>query len=150
MKSEPVTKHRSLTGGRILSASLYFTAMLIFISFLDISLPKNLVPVCMLRSVTGLYCPGCGGTRAMRMILKGRPLLSVLYHPAVLYMAYLLWVYILSFLLSRLSRGKLAFIGPRPWHFYVLIALILLSFAVKNIMLIGFGVTVENLVELLS
>ena len=133
-----------------MSASLYFAALIICISFLDISLPLNLVPACMLRTVTGLYCPGCGGTRAMRMILTGRPFLSVVYHPAVLYMAYLVWVYAVSFALNRLSRGKLSFTGPRPWHFYVLIALILLSFVVKNILLIGFGITTENLVEMLS
>lgn len=40
---------------------------------------------CVFQSLTGLYCPGCGGTRAVRSLLKGDFLMSFQYHPLVLY-----------------------------------------------------------------
>lgn len=42
---------------------------------------------CLFQMMTGLYCPGCGGTRAVRALLSGHPVLSFLYHPVVPYMA---------------------------------------------------------------
>ena len=40
---------------------------------------------CLFHMMTGAYCPGCGGTRAVKSLLKGEILLSVIYHPLVLY-----------------------------------------------------------------
>ena len=40
---------------------------------------------CPFHAITGLYCPGCGGTRAIMALLSGHPAVSFLYPPAVLY-----------------------------------------------------------------
>lgn len=45
---------------------------------------------CLFHLLTGLYCPGCGGTRAVWYLLHGQILKSVQYHPLVLYMALVL------------------------------------------------------------
>ena len=42
---------------------------------------------CLFHLITGLYCPGCGGTRAARYLLHGQIMKSFWYHPLVLYMA---------------------------------------------------------------
>ena len=42
---------------------------------------------CLFHLLTGAYCPGCGGTRAFKSLLRGRFLLSALYHPLVPYAA---------------------------------------------------------------
>ena len=36
---------------------------------------------CLFHELTGFYCPGCGGTRAVLALLAGHPILSFLYHP---------------------------------------------------------------------
>ena len=41
---------------------------------------------CPFQFVTGLYCPGCGGTRALLALLSGNVKESLYYHPFVLYM----------------------------------------------------------------
>lgn len=44
--------------------------------------------ICIFHEITGLYCPGCGGTRAFFALLHGHPILSFMYNPAVLYFAF--------------------------------------------------------------
>lgn len=42
---------------------------------------------CLFHLLTGFYCPGCGGTRAIRLLLRGQFLKSMQYHPFVPYAA---------------------------------------------------------------
>ncbi len=42
---------------------------------------------CVLHNLTGYYCPGCGGTRAIHALLHGHIVRSFFYHPIVVYTA---------------------------------------------------------------
>lgn len=48
-------------------------------------LPVIHVAPCMIHSMTGYYCPGCGGTRATYALLHGKIITSLYYHPIVVY-----------------------------------------------------------------
>lgn len=71
---------------------------------------------CLFHLLTGFYCPGCGGTRAVRLLLMGDVAGSFRYHPFVPYMAVVLLAEVLLFTGSILAgfrikkeQGKPAF-----------------------------------------
>ena len=64
--------------------------------------PKEVfISNCSIRRTLGIYCPGCGGIRATKALLKGNILLSLKYNPIV----FLLLVdFLLMFLLERKNK----------------------------------------------
>ncbi|MDO5416282.1 MAG: DUF2752 domain-containing protein [Lachnospiraceae bacterium] len=60
---------------------------------------------CLFHMLTGLYCPGCGGTRAIRLLLRGEVAKSFVYHPFVPYLALVLGIEALLFA-AELVRGQ--------------------------------------------
>ncbi|MCR5396128.1 MAG: DUF2752 domain-containing protein [Lachnospiraceae bacterium] len=93
---------------------------------------------CIFHAVTGLYCPGCGGTRAVLLLLHGHPLLSFIYHPLVLYMAILCLYIILRHsydaLRTRSLRIERFYLKPRM--VWTMLFIVIANFLIKNIALI--------------
>lgn len=88
---------------------------------------------CIFHTVTGLYCPGCGGTRAVRLLCQGHIVESLYYHPFVLYGALLYVWFMISNSIEYLSGGRVK-IGMRYRKWYVVLGVIILAlnFAIKN------------------
>lgn len=103
------------------------------------------LPPCVMHSTTGLYCPGCGGTRAVSALLHGHPLRSFFYHPIVLYTAIFGGWFLLSQTVERLSRGKLR-IGMhyRDIYLWIALAVVLVNWVVKNLILLIGGVALMD------
>lgn len=98
---------------------------------------------CMFVLVFGMYCPGCGGTRAAKALLEGRLLTSFFYHPVVLYGA----VLYLCFMLTN-GLPLIGVKGVRPMKFrngylWAGLVLIAVNFVVKNVLLFGFGISMK-------
>lgn len=85
---------------------------------------------CFILKNYGFYCPGCGGTRAVKALLHGQVLESLRYHPIVVYVAALAIAYLIF-------RRK-----PKEIHAYVALAIILIQFAYKNLLLLIFHIHV--------
>ena len=90
---------------------------------------------CLFRLLTGLYCPGCGGTRAVKALLRGHIVQSFMYHPLVPYLAASALFLFICFLVCRRQRK------PFPgiiWKTAIFIGLFLLTanFLVKNELLL--------------
>lgn len=66
----------------------------------------DLVPPCLFHHITGLYCLGCGGTRALFALARGNIVKSLFYHPIVVYTALVGGWFMISQTIDRLSCGK--------------------------------------------
>lgn len=94
------------------------------------------LPPCMLHRLTGYYCPGCGGTRAVKALFQGKILLSIYYHPIVVYTAAVGGWFMVSQTIERLSHGKWH-IGfhYRDIYLWIALAIVVLNCLVKNLTL---------------
>lgn len=104
--------------------------------------PGHTLPPCLFHLFSGYYCPGCGGTRAVRALLHGHILQAVYFYPAVPYGAAVYLYFMATQTAERLSHGKLR-IGMRYHNCYVWIAvaMILGNFLAKNILHYLYGFT---------
>lgn len=94
---------------------------------------------CVFLQVAGIYCPGCGGTRAIDALLKGQLLLSFWYHPLVLYTVVIFGGFMLTNTLHRLHIPWVNGWEYHPWHFYGALVVLGVNWVIKNILLLGFG-----------
>lgn len=83
----------------------------------------------------GFYCFGCGGTRAVAALLKGKLLLSIYYHPFVVYVTAIYLDYMVLYTLHIVSHGRIRTMQFRPCYFYVAMVIIIGQCIIKNILL---------------
>lgn len=115
---------------------------LLVLKSMNISLTSINPYPCSLYTLYGLYCPGCGGTRAVEYLMQGDLLNSFIYHPAVLYTVFLCAAYMITHTLNILSSGKIKAMLFRPIYFYIMIAIILLQCIIKNCLLLCFNINI--------
>ena len=99
------------------------------------------IPPFTLHSITGFYCPGCGGTRAVSALLTGHPLLATWYHPLVTYTVVIFGGFMLSQTLARLHIGRIKGWRFHEWHLYAAVGIMIGNFILKNILLLKFHIT---------
>lgn len=89
----------------------------------------RLYPPCPLHAATGLYCPGCGSTRALHQLLHGRVTTAFDLNPLLVvslpFLTYTLW--------RRAFRNK-----PRPrplppWAVWALLVVVLAFGVLRNL-----------------
>lgn len=119
---------------------LLFLIFLVFYHITDISF-YNTKGSCGMKYLFHLYCPGCGGTRAIDMLLHGRILKSLMYHPIIVYLAlYFLSYYIPAFLqFFGLWKKQINYMI----YVYMLVgmlAVIVVHFVIRNVLLTVFGI----------
>ena len=104
---------------------------------------KPILPAisCPFSSVLGIYCPGCGGTRAVKALLHGQIIQSFWYHPLVPYSAILGGGFMLTQGLHRLGFNKIRGWRYHNWYLIVFIFLFGCNFLIKNILRLVWGIT---------
>lgn len=107
-------------------------------------LPKfvYILPRCDFHMFTGMYCPGCGGTRAAIAFLNGHLIKAFLYHPFVPYCAIMYIVFMLKGTLAILSKGKFCYMKLKNSYIFLGIAIILIQFIIKDVLLLMYGIDI--------
>ena len=94
---------------------------------------------CHFLRLTGLYCPGCGSTRALAALLTGRPLVAIRANPG--FISALLLALWLDLRLGLAAAGKTKFKFGKPekiWGTVTLVIYFIWAIA-RNILLVSYG-----------
>lgn len=110
----------------------------LILHILEISPTQIIDSPCVWITFLGVYCPGCGGTRAVEALLQGDLIRSFIYHPLVLYTVVIVAAYVFSHTLNIVSKGKVKAMLFRGIYLYLMIAIILVQWFVKNILKLVF------------
>lgn len=96
---------------------------------------------CQLHLWTGLYCPGCGATRAVTFLLHGDIRNSLFYYPAVAPTGMFMILYVMSHTISKMTKGKIKSMRYRWWYVLVPAGLIVVNCIWKNYYYIVKGIS---------
>lgn len=93
---------------------------------------------CLFHVLTGAYCPGCGGTRAVQALLKGHIFQSFLLHPLVPYLAVAVPCLIVWYIRCRKKKKPFS---QNIWQGVLFAGIFLLTanFLIKNYFLLFLG-----------
>ena len=98
------------------------------------------LPPCVFHEFTGLYCPGCGGTRAVRFLIRGNVEKSFIYNPIVLYTViatFIFFAFVVKYKISGRCLNKDKIILPM---LYIGVVIMLLNWVVKDWFLVFRGI----------
>lgn len=100
-------------------------------------------PPCIFNILTGYYCPGCGGTRAVKSLLHGHFIKSLWYHPFVAYGVAVYAVFMVSHTIRKFINHNIKGMKYRNVYIYIWLAILIMNFIIKNLLLIKFGITLD-------
>lgn len=105
------------------------------------------ISTCIMHNLLRIYCPLCGGTRAMVALCQGKIWQSLCYNPLSAYLAagFIVFDIIAAIRIKKNHPTPLSI--PR-WYWIVGIVIAVLVFLVRNVALIGFGI--DNLGDLVG
>lgn len=115
-------------------------AYFLFSYFTGFQLSRNMQP-CFFHAITGLYCPGCGGTRAILFLLHGHFIKSFFYHPFVLYCVVVGGYFMISQTVGLIAKKDSRFIlHYHDWMLWSALILVSANFIIKNLFLLVWGI----------
>lgn len=103
---------------------------------------------CFVQNTLHIYCPGCCGSRSLEAFLKFDFIKSFLLYPAIPLAAVAVLVYDTRLLLTLIKKDTRYTDGYKFKIFIIIPIAILLTFLVRNILLLGFGIdTVGDIIK---
>lgn len=117
------------------------TLLILYVIMKILPVPAQLISgPCLIRAIFGIYCPGCGGTRALRFLFHGDIVDSIYYHPLVVYMAGFIIVFLSSHTLKHLTNGRVKGLHYKSLYCYIAIIILILNFLWKNYYVVFRGI----------
>ncbi len=95
---------------------------------------------CTLHDIVHIYCPLCGGTRAMVALLRGRLWYSLQCNPLSAYLAVGFVVFDVIAAVRIARRSEKPIVRIPLWYLILGIVLAVLVFVLRNALLIGYGI----------
>lgn len=108
-------------------------AVLIFIYIFNPASWSIFYPSCPFHALTGLYCPGCGSTRALYQLLHGHPVMAFDLNPFMMMSLPFLGYCLLSFIIAGISGRRLPNANVPTALIWTFLGVILLFWVLRNI-----------------
>ena len=99
---------------------------------------------CTFLETTHMYCPGCGGTRALMALAKGHIIKSLCFNPTVILGVLLIMYYEITVLMTVLSKKNRVYYTKSTKPVVIYVSIILAFFVIRNVLLVGFGIDILN------
>lgn len=93
---------------------------------------------CSIHEFFHLYCPGCGGTRAVYEFLNFHWIRSFFTHPFVLFVAVILADYYIGAVITLIRNNGKRYYYLRTWFCYVALGIVILHTILRNVLLVYF------------
>lgn len=135
-------KRRRLQEGQgfYIAATIFLVMGILFAVICDVfHLQFPLSSPCFLDEQLHLYCPGCGGTRALFALMRFSLAESVLSNPIVLYLVFLFLYYYIGTTLAVLAKGRRIYFRPGYWMIWIGVLLIIWTGVLRNVLAIRYG-----------
>lgn len=102
-------------------------------------------PPCLFNRITGLYCPGCGGTRAVFCFFRGEIIRSFKFNPIVPYTFIIGGWFMLSHTIEIISKGRVKIgLNYRNIYLWIALAIVVVNFLIKNLYILVGGIHLLN------
>lgn len=102
--------------------------------YFGVVLRKFEMPPCVFNTFFQIYCPGCGGTRAVDALFHGHILESVWCHPLVLYTVMVFGGFMLTQSLERAGVKHIKGWKFHNWYLYGAVVILVCNFLIKNLL----------------
>ena len=135
MRGDPITDREAYPAAWITLAAL--TAAFLIWRF---ALGEPTVSRCWVWEHWHIYCPGCGGTRALIALARGQLGTALRYHPPVVITLALAGAYLLTQTVWRLRGRRGWALHYRPWWPAAIVGLFLVNCLARNVLWLGFGI----------
>ncbi len=123
---------------------LYLAGWIILAISIFLLLLKNLIapkvdivsqmPGCYIYSLTGFFCPGCGGSRSVAALVHGRFFVCAVNFPLVAYSVIMYLWFMITQTIERISKGRYQIgLGWRHTYLWIALGILIVHFVMKNI-----------------